>query len=340
MANEQIVSLNLGAAPVGATHFNLYYSQDGGVTYLPFSTSQSSPAAPEDLSVGLLSGTTYTLDGINGPTGNMAAASQAGNLLKARWKTAGGYGNPSVPVVEVRSLPSPGWPTTADVIQKIEIAAPDGLNIGVTADLEGLLDAVIAEFQSPVEHGGTGRRFTPLQESRTYDGSGFPELRVDDLVPQALGGTALSITANAAAITGVVPRRPVDSLGWCVLMRPQENGATYNVFPTGRQNIVVNATWGFAATVPTDVWEAIRGEVAARALRQSEVALDGVGDMVQLGPLSMNTSAGISVWEASSPLALFQKAYQECIRRYRDERATWERFTAGLPVPMRHRALR
>jgi hypothetical protein len=216
-----------------------------------------------------------------------------------------------------------GWPQESEVVAKLAIIAPDGLTDGITGDLEGLLAAVIAEFQSPVGPdggGGTGRRFDPVTETRLYDGNGFPELRVEDIVP----GTSLTVTSFGVVVSNVFLKTEREGLGYNILARQQ--GAlglsipyTYaSVWPRGAQNIAVTATWGYAAVVPQDVWEAIRCEVTFRALVQGSVQLAGAGEIVKIGEFEVNTAAGVSVWKDSSPLAILHRTYLECRDRYRD----------------------
>lgn len=92
MSTPRIVALTLDLD--GATEFNIRFRQTGAPTWTDYYTTGSTL---EDLSSALLDGDVYTLDGINGPTGNMAAASYGGNEYQARRKTAGGYGNWSAP---------------------------------------------------------------------------------------------------------------------------------------------------------------------------------------------------------------------------------------------------
>lgn len=331
MPDAQLVLIHIADLDPTATHFNLRFSTDG-TTWTDYSTSSATPSSPEDLSVALLDASdNYLLDGVNSPAGNMAAASYAGNWYEGRLKGADGYGNWSTRFnVAPLAVAAPGWPVAADVLQKLQYTNPEGLTASVTNDVDNLLAAIIAEFQSPPNGaaGGTGRNFEPVTETRLFDGNGYPELRVPDIVP----GTAFTVHAYDAYLTDVQLAAPVQPwLGWNRLIRPQGAGsivgasyATPGIFPIGLQNISVAATWGFAATVPPDVWEAVRCEAAHRALVQGAVPLAGIGSTITMGPFSINTSAGVSVWGQSSPIAVFHQTYVNCVSRYRD-RAAWRR---------------
>src|ERR1035437_8510345 len=84
-----------------------------------------------------------------------------------------------------------GWPTATAVTDKV-IAVVDISELTTAAqnDISIALAAVIAEFQGPLPL-GTGRNFTPVTEMRIFDGNGYPELQVPDIIPGSI--TAISI---------------------------------------------------------------------------------------------------------------------------------------------------
>jgi len=43
----------------------------------------------------------------------------------------------------------------------------------------------------------------------------------------------------------------------------------YTIFPAGRQNMLILARWGYGDTIPADLWEAVCGEIAIRATRET-----------------------------------------------------------------------
>ena len=218
------------------------------------------------------------------------------------------------------------WPTGAEVYRKCMPSASAPME-GIDSDgIDDVLAGVIAEFQSPAGpggYGGTGRRFDTVVETRTFDGNGYSELFVGDIVP----GTPLSVSTFGSGtfdggVLGAVLRPAANGLGNNFLVLAPLNASTssygyYRAFPRGVQNIAVSATWGFAATVPKDVYEAVISESAARSLVQFFVPLTGVGEQVTIGSFNINTSSGISVWGQSSPIAVYHTIYQNAIRRYR-----------------------
>lgn len=221
-----------------------------------------------------------------------------------------------------------GWPDEAECIDLVRRSAPEGLTEVVATDVPNLLVSVIAEFQSPVGRdgkGGTGRNFTPTEETRVFDGNGYPELRVDDIVP----GEGVEVKVFDTTLVDVVLKQAIHGLGFNVLSRPQSSGAILGtsyglsgLFPLGKQNVRVTTTWGFAAQVPKDVWKAVRGEVAYMALVGGAVGIDGVGQKVKIGSYELDTAAGSRSWEMSSPLAVYHNDYQQTVKRYRDT-GTW-----------------
>ena len=113
--------------------------------------------------------------------------------------------------------------------------------------------------------GGTGRALVPVTETRPFDGNGYAELWVPDIVPLL----ALSVSAFGTPLSDVVLKVVTDGPRANALVRQCANGGWAGgglgwpgVFPIGLQNITVAATWGMAVTA--DIWEAIRCEAAAR----------------------------------------------------------------------------
>lgn len=223
-----------------------------------------------------------------------------------------------------------GMPTENECGAALLVCAPDDVPAALSARIRSILAAVKAEFQSPVGRdgmGGTGRNFTPALDSRTYDGTGYSRLRVDDIVP----GTALAVTVYGSPITDVVLAVAHNRLGYNVLARPQYGAfgafvqnTPYGIFPVGVQNIAVATTFGYAATVPADVYEAILGEVVSRCLSQGFVGIAGAGESVTMVDFEVNTSAGVSIWDQTAPMATMHTNYLNCLERYRDD-GGWRR---------------
>ena len=211
-----------------------------------------------------------------------------------------------------------GMPTGIEVLTKIRVSAPGDVPASLANDLGFVIGEVVARLQSPALYdgsGGTGRQFVPTTETRLFDGAGYRELIVDDIVP----GTPITVSAFGIPLAAVSLREGTRGRGYNVLALASGDywvGGFGSGFPRGVQNIAVTATWGYAAVVPFDVYEAVRCESAYRALIGGFVPLSGVGEEVTIDGFSINTSAGISVWRESSPITMLHQTYTDCVRRY------------------------
>jgi hypothetical protein len=213
-------------------------------------------------------------------------------------------------------------PTVSDVAMKLSNAAPAGLSNTLVQDLPGILVAVIAEFCGPISldgRTGTGRSFTAIAMTRSYDGNGFPELVIDDFDPTQ----PLLITLYGSPLVSAAAKVSYDGAGTNVIFLPQLLGSAFltnyalpGVFPIGLQNIQVTATFGMPVTA--DVWEAVRCEVAYRALVQAEVGIDGFGEVMEIDGFKYDSSVGASQFQETSSLAVMHGLYMAATLRYRD----------------------
>lgn len=154
------------------------------------------------------------------------------------------------------------WPDTDDLDARL-VAAGVVLREDVTDEQkQAKLDAVVATVLRE-----TRREFVTSTETRYFDGSGTPEMDIDefteiDTVNTVWGESSMELpTVTALPEDGLPNTRivlfrggiPGVFLGW-----PLDR------FPTGRGNIAVTATWGYGATIPADLWEAVAVEAAAQ----------------------------------------------------------------------------
>lgn len=216
-----------------------------------------------------------------------------------------------------------------DIEGKIRGVSPDGVTDDMRTEIPKIYKAVVAHFQSPYGRkgkGGTGRKFEPITETRYFDGTGYPELRVEDIVPN----TPIDCRAYDVHLVDIDVKQNLHGLGYNVLYRPQSAGAILGtsyglsgLFPIGKQNIKVTATWGYASTWPDDVWDSICEEVAYRTLVQFTVDMSGVGEKLKMGQFEVDTAVGEPAWKMSSPLAVYHVHYLDAIQQYRDSQ-TWK----------------
>lgn len=227
-------------------------------------------------------------------------------------------------------------PTATEVDAAVYAADPDYVKSGTGVDYDRILGQVIGEFQAPVGRhgaGGTGRQFVPTTETRLFDGNGYPELQVDDIVP----GTTLTVSAYGGAYPDVLLKYNGFNRGYNVLIRPQSSGsilsASYalsGVFASGIQNISVTTTWGFAATLPNDVSAAILDECVRRILIAQSIGIDGIGDQLDIGSFKVDTTTNAATWMNSSSVPMFHANFTNAIATYRSNGADkLKRIAAG-----------
>jgi hypothetical protein len=182
------------------------------------------------------------------------------------------------------------------------------------------IERVIADVCAEVER-DTLRQFIAGEEDeeRIYDGSGTPEQEVDEMV--ALTGVTVIGVANDPGYT-IAPvlvseqGRPQTRLvlGRGSLPAWQTAGVmipSQNVFPAGRQNIVVTGTFGYAATVPIDLWESVCGEMALRLCQ--EVSWRPIGHVIQ-----QKIGESSTTYKPALPWATgWHDRYRQALKRYR-----------------------
>lgn len=214
-------------------------------------------------------------------------------------------------------------PYVSEIGLEVHIQDPDLDQTWVGVQAERVLVQVLGELQAPVGlhgAGGTGRQFVPTTETRIFDGNGYPELPVDDIVP----GTPLTVTCYGAAYPDVLLKYNGYNRGHNTLIRPQSSGAILGasyglsgIFALGIQNISVTTTWGFAAALPNDVSQAILDECTARILRYQDLGLDGAGESLKIGSFEVDTSGGAKNWMNSASVPQLQKNFANVIMAYR-----------------------
>ena len=187
------------------------------------------------------------------------------------------------------------WPT-ADDVQASLLAAGATLRGGdeqKAQRIASITDAVTAEVTRR-----TLRQFQVDAEPvlRYYDGTGTPELEVDEFVT-FVGAAAIGLNADPGyTLSNVIvyyeqgkpQRRLMRGQGGLPAFQP---AAVYSpiptIFPAGRQNIAVTCNWGYAAEIPRDLWHAVCNEIARKLLSEAIFTQDpltgGAGAVKQIG---------------------------------------------------------
>lgn len=160
------------------------------------------------------------------------------------------------------------WPTLSDVQDTLDSAGIVVRSALGIAYRQRVLTAVTQEITKR-----THRQFIAAQAVRFFDGSGTGVQEVDECV-----------SLNTVSIIGYVASVPLEIT--TVYLRQDNTYANSLIeiyqssipaipliyldrFPQGRQNIQVDAVWGYGATIPADLWESVAQECAARLASES-----------------------------------------------------------------------
>jgi hypothetical protein len=161
------------------------------------------------------------------------------------------------------------WPALPDVQTRLDAAGVTLRDKG--SCLRRFQQALMAVTSEVVRT--TKRQFLPASDVRLYDGTGTPEQEIDEIV--SLTGVAVVGMQSAPGYTlsGVTivkeqakpQTRLVVARGSVPAFISEGALAPYScLFPAGRQNIEVTGTFGYGATIPQDLWDAVCGELACR----------------------------------------------------------------------------
>ncbi|HAM58331.1 MAG TPA: hypothetical protein DCQ64_24115 [Candidatus Rokubacteria bacterium] len=161
------------------------------------------------------------------------------------------------------------WPTSDDVDASLA-------DIGVTLRATGAqATALKARVKAAVEAEvgtRTGRQWLAdsVDAVRYFDGSGTQEQEVDEMISLTSVTVLGPPTETLETLSNVVLRTD-QGLPYTRIIRLRGSIPglqTDYVFPVGRQNVGVTGKWGYAASIPADLWEAAAGEQAFRAAKR------------------------------------------------------------------------
>jgi hypothetical protein len=173
------------------------------------------------------------------------------------------------------------WPTSNDVSSRLAAA---GITLRGTAFTDRIPN-VITEVTDEVAR-RTLRQFIAdtVDETRIYSGNDTSELEIDEMVSL----TAVSIIGyplspgytlyNPFLVyeQGKPQTRIVVGAGSMPAWTTQGVIMPYiSIFPAGRQNIQVTGKFGFAPTIPTDLWNSVCGEISSRLTSEAIFNADG-----------------------------------------------------------------
>lgn len=230
---------------------------------------------------------------------------------------------PSI-AIEIAALAPAGpsylaWPTVADVQPLLDACSITLRVTGAAAAIriQRALTAVTDEVGRE-----TRRQFVAdaTDTVRVYDGSGGPRQKVDEMV-SLTAVTIIGLQSDPGYTLGdtILEQRQGEPKTWIITARGSlpayATEALYlpwrQIFPEGRQNVQVTGKFGYGATVPVDLWEAVAGEAAFRLA--SEVSYRPIGRVSkqQIGPSS-------TTYHPDEPtLTGWHKQFAGAVKRYR-----------------------
>lgn len=175
------------------------------------------------------------------------------------------------------------WFTDNDVVAKLTNAGIS-LRSNMGAAYVGRISAgVVAEIARRTHRQFAINRDTngaALSEIRYFDGSGMGVQEVDECVSlTSVAVIGYVATSPALTLTNAYLRTdnnyPNTLIEIFQSSLPSVTFTYLDRFAQGRQNIKVDAVWGYGSTIPADLWEAGAGEAAARLA--GEIVYDPTG---------------------------------------------------------------
>lgn len=147
-----------------------------------------------------------------------------------------------------------------------------------TAYQQDVLDSVIDEV-----HRVTRRTFVLESETRYFDGNGKGLLIVDDFVTfdtatavEVIGWiqntSGIILTNVYPVVTDKFPQNKIQIIQGSVSQFPS---LYLDQFPEGRSNIKITCTWGYANTIPADLWLGIAWKAAGIMINQTLFNTEG-----------------------------------------------------------------
>jgi len=165
------------------------------------------------------------------------------------------------------------WPTSSEVLTATSVM---GFTLPVAASADYVTEIVTA-LASEVTR-DCKRTFIKETATRYFDGSGTGELEVDEYIDNS----SIDIKSYFGSIAGLgltdwweVQRniRPKNRIQIYQGSTPSLTRIWLGSFPPGRSNIKVTGDWGYAETIPIDLWQAVKKMAAV--LLGLEVMLNG-----------------------------------------------------------------
>jgi hypothetical protein len=206
------------------------------------------------------------------------------------------------------------WPTPTEIRA---IVAGHGVTLPAAVS-DSLISARVEAIAKMVQR-ETRRELIPVSASRYFDGSGTGELDVNDF-----------ISISEVKVVGIIGTPQSSILNWCEIetaLSPKNRIAIargsypafspvwLTAFPEGRRNIYITGVWGFASTIPEDLWLAVAEFTAAQFIDASSVVFGAAGTMSAWEEADVKEKFEMSFTQ--SDRAGFNGRMQSAIERYK-----------------------
>jgi hypothetical protein len=201
------------------------------------------------------------------------------------------------------------WPTISDVAERLISA---GITLRTPSRISAPLTALIRQVATV-----TRRQFVAgaAHEVRFYDGFGTAELELPEEIivldsVQILGyvglqGAFMVSSPYLVQEQGLPHTRILLYQGTA----PFYGGVYLNRFPEGSRNIQVTGTFGYGATIPADLWEAVADLAAAKLTLEARSSQRGIVVDKREGDVQTK-------WDPSGNLQEAQREFRRCLKLY------------------------
>lgn len=215
------------------------------------------------------------------------------------------------------------WPTSANLLSYVQGILPNVYN-QVGSVNTSVLNLLIAGASKKIEQ-DTGRQFVATADTRYFDGSGTGQQVLDDYVsidvdtnglykvylfiqPGQLGSSNLQF----GYINEVAEPQPPKNIIQIYQGPPIVAYSYFTSFPQGRSNVQVYGVWGYAATIPEDVFEAVLAMSANKLVNGIQMGTAGIQTGWKEGDVD-ETFSPTPWWKASG----WSDLYQQTVSNYK-----------------------
>lgn len=167
------------------------------------------------------------------------------------------------------------WPTTTELTARLSqmgVTLPAAFD---SSSQQSAIDAITTIVTSV-----TKRTFVAFAGVKYFDGTGTGEIEIDEYISftdvQLVGYLSAPALSMANVYGPAEEQKPNTRLMIFQGSLPALGRIWLDSFPRGRRNIKVTGTWGYGATIPVDLWEAVLDAAADRLARRKTYSTAGL----------------------------------------------------------------